>query len=86
MLVYTGTYYYNLHFCSSAEGLLCVQDTIVVIPPYPYSITEDIADVPFKDCWYARPQLFFQCQCAVWFTSVPVRTCMYQYVPVCTMN
>jgi hypothetical protein len=32
-----------------------------VIPPYPYSITEDIADVPFKDCWYARPQLFFQC-------------------------
>ncbi len=29
--------------------------------PYLYSITEDIADVPFKDCWYARPQLFFQC-------------------------
>ncbi len=25
-------------------------------------------------------------KCAVWFTSVPVRTCMYQYVPVCTMN
>ncbi len=38
-----------------------MQDTIVVIPPYPYSITEHIADVPFKDCWYARPQLFFQC-------------------------
>jgi hypothetical protein len=38
-----------------------VQDTIVVILPYPYSITEDIVDVPFKDCWYARPQLFFQC-------------------------
>jgi hypothetical protein len=38
-----------------------VQDTIVVIPPYPYSITEDIDDVHFKDCSYARPQLFFQC-------------------------
>ena len=38
-----------------------MQDTIIVIPPYPYSITEDIADVPFKDGWYARPQLFFQC-------------------------
>jgi hypothetical protein len=38
-----------------------VQDTIVVVPPYPYSITEDIDDVPFKDCWCARPQLFFQC-------------------------
>jgi hypothetical protein len=40
-----------------------VQDTIVVIPPYPYSITEDIGNVSFKDCWYhdAHPQLFFQC-------------------------
>ena len=38
-----------------------MQDTIVVIPPYPYNITEDIDDVAFKDCWYARPQLFFQC-------------------------
>jgi hypothetical protein len=54
---------YNLylHCCSGAEGLGCVQDTIVVIPPYPYSITEDVDDVPFQDCWYARPQLFFQC-------------------------
>ncbi len=39
----------------------CVQDTVLVIPPYPYSITEDIDDVLLKDCWYARPQLFFQC-------------------------
>ena len=39
----------------------CVQDTIIVIPPYPYSIAEEIDDVPFDDCWYARPQLFFQC-------------------------
>ncbi len=38
-----------------------MQDTIVVILPYPYSITDDIDDVPFQDCWYARPQLFFQC-------------------------
>jgi hypothetical protein len=27
-----------------------------------------------------------QMKCAVWFTSVPVRTSIYQYVPVCTMN
>ncbi len=54
---------YNLylHCYSGAEGLGCVQDTIVVIPPCPYSITEDVDDVPFQDCWYARPQLFFQC-------------------------
>ena len=38
-----------------------MQDTIVVVPPYPYSITEDIEDVPFEDCWYARTQLLFQC-------------------------
>ncbi len=57
ILVHT-TIIYILFLC---EGLLCVQDTIVVIPPYPYSITEDIADLPFKDCWYASPQLFFQC-------------------------
>ncbi len=25
-------------------------------------------------------------KCAVWFPSVPVRTSMYQYVLVCTMN
>jgi hypothetical protein len=25
-------------------------------------------------------------KCAVWLTSVPVRTSMYQYVLVCTMN
>ncbi len=25
-------------------------------------------------------------KCAVWFTSVPVRTSMYQYVLVCTMH
>ena len=38
-----------------------VQDTVVVVPPYPYSIEEDHHDVPLKDCWYARPQLFFKC-------------------------
>jgi hypothetical protein len=32
-----------------------------VVPPYPYSIADDIADVPFGDCWYAHPQLLFKC-------------------------
>ncbi len=38
-----------------------MQDTIVVVPPYPYSIAHDIDNVPFGDCWYALPQLFFKC-------------------------
>jgi hypothetical protein len=44
---------------SGAEGLDGVQDTIVVVPPHPYSITEEINDVPFADCWYAHTQLLF---------------------------
>ena len=38
-----------------------VQDTIVIVPPYPYCIEEDHHDVPLEDCWFARPQLFFKC-------------------------
>ena len=37
----------------------CLQDTILVIPPYPYYIKEVPQDVPLEDCWYARPQLLF---------------------------
>ena len=40
---------------------LYAQDTLVVVPPYPYCIEEDRHDVPLEDCWYARPQLFFKC-------------------------
>ena len=36
-----------------------VQDTILVIPPYPYCIEEENDDVPLEDCWYARLQLLF---------------------------
>jgi hypothetical protein len=36
-----------------------VQDTILVVPPYPFCIEEDRHDVPTEDCWYARPQLLF---------------------------
>ena len=38
-----------------------MQDTILVIPPYPYCIEEVPQDAPLDDCWYARPQLFFTC-------------------------
>ena len=72
VLVCTGTYQYvllctdvfhpYLQCYSVSDGLWCVQDTIIVVPPYPYSITEEIDDVPFEDRWYARPQLLFQCQ------------------------
>ncbi len=42
---------------------MCVQDTIEVVQPYPYSITDDIIDienVPFAVWLYAHPQLFFK--------------------------
>jgi hypothetical protein len=39
----------------------CVQDTILVVPPYPYCIKEDRHDVLMEDCRYARPQLFNAC-------------------------
>jgi hypothetical protein len=38
-----------------------LQDTVVVVPPYPYSIMEDHHDVPLENCWYAQTQLFFTC-------------------------
>ena len=38
-----------------------MQDTIVVIPPYPYCIEAENDDVPLEDCWYARQQLLFTC-------------------------
>ena len=38
-----------------------MQDTIVVVPLYPYNIEDDPADVPLEDCWYTCPQLFFTC-------------------------
>ena len=37
--------------------LFCVQDTILVIPPYPFCIEEVPQDVLLEECWYARPQL-----------------------------
>ena len=51
--VYTRIYF-DIHRCY-------VQDTVVVVPPYPYCIEEDRLDVDLEDCWYARPQLFFKC-------------------------
>ena len=50
---YTSIYPDVLYFCE--------QDTIVIVPPYPYCIEEDHHDVPLEECWFARPQLFFKC-------------------------
>ncbi len=52
-MVCMSTYWDVLYFC--------VQDTILVVPPYPFCIEEDRHDVPLEDCWYASPQLFFTC-------------------------
>ena len=49
--------------CSLISSILgcCLQDPILVIPPYPYCIEEVPHDVPLEDCWYACPQLRFTC-------------------------
>jgi hypothetical protein len=56
ILVFTSFTFFN----SCVEGLGFVQDTIVVVPPYPYSIADDIADVTSGDSWYAPPQLLLK--------------------------
>ncbi len=38
-----------------------VQDTVLVVPQYPYCIEEDLHDVDLEDCWTALPRLFFRC-------------------------
>ncbi len=38
-----------------------MQDTVLVVPQYPYCIEEDRHDVHLEDCWAAMPQLFFSC-------------------------
>ncbi len=52
MCVYTSIYSHVLRNCE--------QDTVVIVPTYPYCIEEDRLDVALEDCWYARPQHFFQ--------------------------
>ncbi len=59
ILVFTSIY--NFIQVLRGWGPGCVQDTIVMVQPYPYSITDDTDDVPFADCLYASPQLFFKC-------------------------
>lgn len=44
-----------MYLIISLYPAFCVQDTILVIPPYPYCIEEDSNDVRLEDCWYARP-------------------------------
>ncbi len=53
VIVCMSTYWDILYFC--------VQDTILVVPPYPYCIEEDRHNDRMEDCWSARPQLFFTC-------------------------
>jgi hypothetical protein len=62
MLYIHGTYaVHTVHTLYIHVQDVHVQDTVLVVPPYPYCIEEDRIDVPLEDCWYARPQLFFTC-------------------------
>ncbi len=60
--VHTRMYWYvPVHTILDAFFAGRVQDTVLVVLPYPYFIEEDCSDVPLEDCWTARPQLFFSC-------------------------
>ena len=48
------------------ENVALVQDTVLVVPPYPYSIEEDHHDVALEDCWAARPSSSSPATCAQW--------------------
>ncbi len=60
--------------------LCCVQDTSLVIPPYPYCIEEGNNYVQLEDCWYASPQLLF-----TWYLlptgGRPPKNATYRYCP-----
>ncbi len=61
MKIYIGWYIF-VHTSIYPDVLyLYAQDTIAIVPPYPYGIEEDPHDVTLKDCWFACPQLFFKC-------------------------
>ena len=54
--------YVSVHTSIYADVLYShTQDTVCIVPPYPYCIEEDRHDVALEDCWFARPQLFFKC-------------------------
>ena len=38
-----------------------MQDTVLVVTPYPYCIEEDCHAVDLEDCWIALAQLFLSC-------------------------
>ncbi len=65
-----------------------VQDTVVIVPPYPYCIEEDRHDVALEDCWFALPQLFFRCYLRPKYGRVPKNSNykagpgIYKYIPV----
>jgi hypothetical protein len=46
-----------MYICSIYSHVLCLceQDTVVIVPPYPYCIEEHRNDVALEHCWYARP-------------------------------
>jgi hypothetical protein len=81
MCVYTSIYSHVLCYCE--------QDTVVIVPPYPYCIKEDRLDVALEDCWYARPQLFFKCYLRpkhgrLHTKQDQIYTSIYVYILVCT--
>ncbi len=52
--------YHDILFCVCRTLVLLSLCTLTALRN-PYSIEESPDDVPLKDCWYARPQLFFKC-------------------------
>lgn len=56
----------------------CLQDTILVIPPYPYCIEEVPQDVHLEDCWYAHQHLAFMWLLQpTWWAEFPWSPCSW---------
>jgi hypothetical protein len=86
ILLCTSMYQYILVFTSistlfSCWGLGCVQDTIVVVRPYPYSNADDIENVLFAYCLYAHPQLFFECHLSPTGWLSPKNPSLWHHTP-----
>ena len=76
--IYTGMYWYITRYTVFVSALT-LQDTVVVDPPYPFSIEEDSDDVPLNDCWYACPQLFFRIEVQIYSASKGWKTAEESY-------
>ena len=44
----------------------CVQDAVVIVPPFPYNIEEDLHDAPLEDCLGFRGSNIYEVNPWLW--------------------